>query len=397
MTSATLGTGNSINSNRHLPTLDGLRGIAIALVLGHSLTLLESIHSVRAYLLNFSLSVGWVGVQLFFVLSGFLITGILLDTKQSPNYFKSFFGRRALRIFPLYFGTLIIAFVVLPWMGDLPASFQQDYEHQTWFWFYLSNWYSGDIQGFPHYWSLAVEEQFYLLWPFLVYRLSPKSLLKLCIGLAIASLAIRIGLRFAGEPEGILYTTSFCRMDALALGAAVAVLLRNPVWLERLRTRATTLILCAVAVLLPTAVITRGFERTSFLGQTLGYSALSVAFALVIMAAALADTQSVTAWWRTILASRPLRIMGKYSYAMYMFQRPLHKLVGIPVLHWLAIDPSDSPGWDLAYVLVMSLLTLGVAMLSYRLIEGPILKLKDRFIAAPPVAEPVQVVRAPVS
>jgi peptidoglycan/LPS O-acetylase OafA/YrhL len=379
---------DTINSTMRLPALDGLRGVAIALVLIHSLNLLESGGTLPGQLLNFVSNIGWVGVQLFFVLSGFLITGILLDTRHSSNYFQSFFGRRVLRIFPLYYGSLIIAFIVLPAFGALPSSFHHDYEHQAWFWFYLSNWYAGAAQGFPHYWSLALEEQFYLLWPLLVYRCASMRLLTICIGIAVTSLAVRLGMRWDDVSPEVVYVSSLCRMDALVLGAAVAVIVRKPGWFAKLRSHTTALLIGAMVITLPTAMITHGFERSSFYGQTVGYGMLSIIFALVIMAAALADSQQVAGIWRTVLVSKPLRTLGKYSYAMYLFQRPLHKLVGEPLVHRLGIAVGSSPLLAFVYVVAMTLLTLVLAMISFRLIEKPFLRLKDKFIADPPIVAP---------
>ena len=123
----------------HIPGLDGLRGVAILLVLVHMLNMLEVQHGMSAYVWSRVSQIGWTGVQLFFVLSGFLITGILLDTQRSKNYFAAFYGRRTLRIFPLYFSVLTLAFVILPWLGNVPPSIAADQDHQIWLWTYLSN------------------------------------------------------------------------------------------------------------------------------------------------------------------------------------------------------------------------------------------------------------------
>lgn len=379
----------TIHSSMRLPSLDGVRGIAIALVLLDGLNLLELPTSIFGKLLNFTADIGWVGVQLFFVLSGFLITGILLDTRRSSNYFKNFFGRRVLRIFPLYYGTLIIAFVVLPFFHALPNSFQKDYDHQWWFWFYLSNWYKDEVQGFPHYWSLALEEQFYLIWPFLVYCCASKRLITICIGIAIGSFLVRLGMRWEDVSPQVIYISSLCRMDALALGAAVAVIVRDQNWCSTLSRHTTAILLAAIITVLPIAFITHGFARTSFYGQTVGYGALSIIFAMLVLAAALADTQQYAPGWRAVFISKPLRTLGKYSYAIYIFQRPLHKLVGEPVVHRLGIAVGNAPLMAFAYVVVMTLLALGIAMVSYRVIEMPFLKLKARFVADAPVAGPV--------
>ena len=388
-------TAETIDSKMRLPSLDGVRGVAILLVLIHSLNLRETNATLSAKILDFSAGIGWVGVQLFFVLSGFLITGILLDTRRASNYFKSFFGRRILRIFPLYYGTLIIAFIVAPLLSTLPAGFQHDYEHQAWLWFYLSNWYTDGIQGFPHYWSLALEEQFYFVWPLLVYHCAPKRLLAICIGLAAASFAIRVGMRLNDVSPELIYISSFCRMDALVLGAAVAVVARDPGLFAKLRAHANTIMLLAVAVALPALILTHGFERTSFYGQTVGYSAFAIIFAMMVLAAALADahkdTQQLTKAWRMLLVSTPLRTLGKYSYAMYIFQRPLHKLVGEPLMHRIGIAVTSSPLLAFLYIVAMTLLTLALAMASYRVIEMPFLKLKDKFVATPSAVAPAAV------
>jgi len=374
---------DAVNSSTRLPCLDGLRGLAIALVLAHNLDMLDDAPSLVTRLLNFGFDSGWTGVQLFFVLSGFLITGILLDTRRSANYFSSFFGRRVLRIFPLYYGSLFVMFVVLPWLGALPALFKHDHEHQAWFWFYLSNWRADNWEAFPHYWSLAVEEQFYLLWPLVVHRCSARRLLAVCGALTISSFIVRLGMRWADVKPALVYTSSLCRMDALAMGAAVAVVVRNPDWLTKLAPRGASVLTAAAAVALLGAFASHGFQRMSFNGQTWGYSALSVAFALLVLAAVLVDHGHVRTWWRSALACKPLRTLGKYSYAMYVFHRPLHKLVGEPALHAMGVDARQSSLLCTAYVLVISLMTLGIAMVSYRVIERPFLRLKGRFVARP--------------
>ena len=173
----------------HLSGLDGLRGLAIALVLVHSLTMFVHPVSAGGQLYHAALAFGWSGVQLFFVLSGFLITGILLDTRPTPHYFRNFYIRRALRIFPLYYVTLAVAFIVLPALDRMPQVYAGDYPHQAFLWLYLSNWRHDIGGGFSHYWSLALEEQFYLVWPLVVFFCSRPTLLKICIGLSVAGRA----------------------------------------------------------------------------------------------------------------------------------------------------------------------------------------------------------------
>lgn len=373
------GQAGTLHSETRLPSLDGLRGVAIALVLLHSWNTLGGAHTVSGRLLDRLFDLGWVGVQLFFVLSGCLITGILLDTRQSPAYLKNFFWRRSLRIFPLYYATLVVAFVLLPVLGLLPSTFERERGQQLWFWLYLQNWRTDPWQLFPHYWSLAVEEQFYLLWPFVVRCCTPRRLLQVCAGLAVTSLGVRLGMRLGGIGPGLVYTASVCRMDALALGAAVAVIVREPALLDWMRAQRTGL--QAAAALAVAAVVCGGFQRDSFYGQTIGYSALSLAFAMLVLALVLTDQGQLPSGLRVMFLFRPLRTLGRYSYAVYVFHRPLHKFVGQPLLQALPAALDGSIGLAMAYLIVMGLVVLLLAEMSYRWVEGPFLRLKRRFDA----------------
>jgi len=126
----------------HLPALDGLRALAVFVVVEHNISLVTGGQGAVFHQLESMLHRGWMGVQLFFVLSGFLITRILLETQRSPDYFRSFYSRRALRIFPLYYATLIFLFLLLPALGLTPAEMAEDmpFSRQVWLWAYLSNW-----------------------------------------------------------------------------------------------------------------------------------------------------------------------------------------------------------------------------------------------------------------
>ncbi len=148
-----------------MPALDGIRGIAVSLVLlCHFVGAYEPTTTVGG-IVYAVLRSGWCGVDLFFVLSGFLITGILVETKTAPNFFRSFYMRRFLRIFPLYYALLFVWFGVL---GSLAARFGWDAyaigrDRQLWYWAYLGNWLrpSRELVGaIAHLWTLAIEEQF---------------------------------------------------------------------------------------------------------------------------------------------------------------------------------------------------------------------------------------------
>jgi peptidoglycan/LPS O-acetylase OafA/YrhL len=366
----------------HLPTLDGLRGLAIVLTLGHNFSLLKSPTGLPARLLEVGFDFGWAGVQLFFVLSGFLITGILLKTQDRPDYYRSFFGRRVLRIFPLYYAALFFFMVVLPALVTLPQVFYHDRANQIWFWLYLSNFTQpfgicGD--SLPHLWSLAVEEQFYLIWPFLVHRRSGHKLLKLCLSLAVIGFVLRVGMVLWGVRPVAIYTFSISRLDALALGAAIAVLARLPGWLPWLMTMRRRMWIFAAVLTVAGLFITHGYPQLLPMGQSLGYTILAVVFALAVLAGACEDADpAARPGLLSLLRSAPLRTLGKYSYGMYVFHKPLHDLVGKPGLKSLGLYLHDDIPVTLAYVAVGLVTTFLAAMVSYHLLEKHFLALKAR-------------------
>ena len=159
----------------HIPALDGLRGLAILLVLMIHFCCLTGVvprTTLDVLFLKFA-SIGWCGVNLFFLLSGFLITGILFDTKSSSNRMKNFYARRTLRIFPLYYGVLTLWFLVLPAFNLDGTVRSWPSQQKVWVWLYAVNWgliWGGHQFGvMEHFWSLAVEEHFYLLWPLVIW------------------------------------------------------------------------------------------------------------------------------------------------------------------------------------------------------------------------------------
>ena len=372
----------------HLLTLDGVRGLAILMVLAHNLNVLSGNQTPAGSAVDRLDDLGWVGVQLFFVLSGYLITGILLDTRESDNYFRAFLGRRVLRIFPLYYGTLFVAFVVLP----LVSSHHPPPDGQVYLWTYTSNWAAPaghDNPEFPHFWSLAVEEQFYLIWPFVVRALSPRRLLGLCIGLCAASFAIRVGLRLGGSGPQPVYMWTICRMDALAAGAIVATMLRIPRAAEWLVVRDRQILWAALALGAAGFVITRGDPRTTIPTQTIGYSILAVTFAGLVFASVMAEGRRTGLFYRG-LSLRPLRELGIYSYGMYVFHVPIHRAIGLPILRtWVPEGEPVGAKIGIAYFVATSAASFLAAVISYHLFEKRFLALK-RFFTPTRTKLPVQ-------
>ncbi|MDB4939407.1 MAG: Peptidoglycan/LPS O-acetylase OafA/YrhL, contains acyltransferase and SGNH-hydrolase domain [Labilithrix sp.] len=381
----------------HFPTLDGLRGIAIFLVVAHMLGLLTTPSTAVGGIVSDFFTFGWVGVQLFFVLSGFLITGILLDTQRAPNYYAAFFARRGLRVFPLYYATLFVGLILVPAFVTPPPNLEHDRQHQIWLGTYLSNWtspYDAGAKAFTHCWSLAVEEQFYLVWPFVVRRLTPTRCLQVCIVLAIVALGVRIAMLANGAPHGAIYTFSVTRMDALALGAAAAASLRMPSLASYVLSRRRMLWVAAAVIGLAGARLTHLYSLEHSAGITAGYSFLSVAFALAVLAAACGDSAKDRGWVR-LLRTRPLQSLGKYSYAVYLFHKPLHDFVGRRVIARFHVDPTRSTPVALAYVACGLIVAFAAAVASYWLFERRFLALKDRFVPRVVPAQPVARTRKP--
>ena len=206
---------------KYYDSLDGVRGLAALMVMFcHFFTYVQPGDTVVLNLLVKAAAIGQSGVILFFVLSGFLITRILINTKNEHGYFSNFYARRSLRIFPLYFFFLFLFYFIVPWIlgTETPALNQQIYH-----WTYLQNvamTFNWPLKGPGHYWSLAVEEHFYLLWPLLVYFLTIKSLKKLVFVIYGIALVTRVILVSNGYDPFFFTLTN---MDSLAIGAGLAI------------------------------------------------------------------------------------------------------------------------------------------------------------------------------
>jgi len=374
-------------SAERVPALDGVRGLAILIVLVHNAAWVAESGGHLVFKLVVAIaSTGWVGVQLFFVLSGFLITGILLDSKGKRDYFKSFYIRRALRILPVYYLVVGLIVLVAATMAWDPEWSHAVLTYQWSYWVYLSNWvqpFHLGIPGLSHLWSLAVEEQFYLLWPLVIWILSRGSLRALCIGLIVSTPFIRLGLRMLGLPEATAYMFTIARWDALATGALLAVLVREPAgraWLNRWR--GTIGLTAGAGVLLLTGWL-HGFHSDEVGVQVVGQSLVTLVSGALI-SAAVADVEHAPVRLQARLSQPWLRLLGKYSYAMYLFHFPISQL--LTSLYGDQVRGADTL-WRLprlaAYVTVVFGLTLLAAMASWRLIERPMLALKDRVAPRP--------------
>lgn len=368
----------------HLKALDGIRGIAILCVLVfHGAVYFES-GDGGEYWVTELFKAGWLGVDLFFVLSGFLITGILLDTRESTRFYGVFYLRRFLRIAPLYFLVLSVIFGILPlvWSFSSPSlSFLN--RNQGWFWAYLPNWGfvyhrrafgNADWLWLDHFWSLAVEEQFYIVWPFIVRRLRESSLIIVCLVLAFGSLFLRISLSIAGLSAGSLYFPTPCRLDGLALGSIVAVIVRTQVDRTRVARFFGGVGLFAVASIAAIFVLRRGFRFSDHLCLTVGIFLFSIASMSLVARVALSRDEGGRGG---ILKSTILGWVGKYSYGTYV----LHHLL----LPWMLITFSPTlfaqwtgPGVLSKFATIVAVIacSLAVGYVSWHLWEKWFLSLK---------------------
>ena len=365
----------------HVPALDGLRGLAILLVIPHNVALVEDATGF-ARLPAAIARAGWVGVELFFVLSGFLITQVLLAARADPHYFRNFYARRVLRIVPLYYLVLLLFLYLVPHLQRHPAPGPDFLSTELWFWLFLNNWAQAAghmIYWFGPAWSLAVEEQFYLLWPLIVARADPARLLRICGLLIVLAFLGRCVLLFVAHAySGSVYRMTICRMDSLAAGAAVALLVARPGVLGRARAHAAPLLGAAFATLAVGAAVSGGYSLDSRVTDTVGYTSISLAVAAVLLVV-LAEPAGWPSAVARALAWRPLRSAGRYSYAMYLFHFPLALLIGERVRAGLEpLGQAAAP----AFALIVIALSWALGAASYYGFERHFLRLKRYFVPA---------------
>jgi peptidoglycan/LPS O-acetylase OafA/YrhL len=343
-------------THRHIPALDGVRGIAIILVL--------VFHAWRTG----ASALGWTGVDLFFVLSGFLITGILADSRERTDRVPRFFLRRALRIMPLYYGVLLAVFVLRPLLHVTPR--RDDVllaGEQAWYWTYLCAWRLG--VGHPraytfltHFWSLSIEEQFYLAWPWIVWFVSRRRVIAVASVLCVVALLARAYFMLATPFPDAAYMLPPCRMDALAVGAIVALAIRGPGGVAAAARWIRPAALAGAATLALLALVAPSLAYTEPLIGTIGYTAIDWAAAGLVM---LAITRPPR-----LLASAPLRAAGRYSYGMYVVH---------PFVNWWAIRHAPVlERTQFAYVAGVLAISTALAVISYHVYESRFLRLKDR-------------------
>ena len=379
-----------------LPVLDGVRGLAVLLVLAFHFLFnspdisrtAPSADSLR--MLSF---VGWTGVDLFFVLSGFLITRILLNARPNPGYFRNFYARRVLRIFPLYYATLAFVLLLLPALSDACGRYAAGMGgDQAYLWTYTYNIATLCVPGqvkvlhFGHFWSLCIEEHFYLFWPILVWFLGVRGVRRGCFLLIAAAIACPVGLHLAGVHATAIFYFTPCRVDSLAMGAWVATYAVDATgrqqalpstWLRR------AVVIGVVAVLVEGLVIAldHGGMRGGAWSQSIGFTVIAVIWTCLLVAALCSRAEGLLP---RSLCSRAMRSLGKYSYGLYV----LHPLVFLAMGGWVAAAATAVVGHTgvasnllgLLFMFgVLTILSFAAAFCVYQLLERPFLGLKRFF------------------
>lgn len=363
-----------------IPALDGVRGIAVTLVLLSHFLLREFWSDEQCYVLA---QAGWLGVDMFFVLSGFLITGILLDTRLNKNYWSSFYKRRVLRILPLYYFVVTVTWLTVIFIEKTPERLH-GYDSFAWFFTFTPNiaislktmalgqnaWHShSNVFNLNHLWSLAVEEQFYLVWPLIVRLVPIRWLAALCIGLICISTPLRfwvdglVGVKFSTAS----YVLPFTRMDGLAAGSFLAIFFRLDLdsfipydkWIARA-------LLCWTGWEIG-GIFLHGTEHRLYTLSALFFASLLY----------LSLNKDRNALIRRICECGFLRDLGKYSFGLYVFHQMFEFVwknsFGNRLLH-SSLPPALG---QTIYIILAFAGTYVLARLSWVLIEKPFLRLKD--------------------
>ncbi|MEE2709953.1 MAG: acyltransferase [Gemmatimonadota bacterium] len=376
----------------YLLPLDGIRGLAIIGVLFCHLTVFGPQDVYRQYPLIQSIFwSGWIGVDLFFVLSGFLITGILLDQKASLLYFKPFYIRRILRIFPVYYFALITIvsvaclfsyeYLTIQNSGlreDIILQMGRILEEHIIFWFYLQNWlifFSGQASPFLfHFWSLAIEEQFYLLWPIVIRKMNTRQVITTSTIILAISAPLRVILFSYGDySSASIYTATICRLEGFMVGALAAILFKYHGGYEQNKWLIPVGILSGIGVSL-VIYLDGGMDFRNLYMTVVGYTFLDIFFGVFLL---FAISTGVNRWLYGVVCNRFTRFFGKYSYSIYVFHPWIIYALYI-VMMWMTFEKT------IVTTTLFSITAVGLTVLwsivLWHLFEKRFLTMKSKYL-----------------
>lgn len=356
----------------HYPALDILRGIAILIVVFY-----HNFSSVSFF------RFGWMGVDLFFVLSGFLITNLLLESRQNKNYIRNFYVRRFLRIFPLYYLILIVFFTFSPLLFSAkgPATTYSYYnDNKLWYWSYFQNWlmvHKGPppVPFLAHFWSLAIEEQFYVFWPIILFFVKKLDTLKRVIyALIITAVISRVCTWYVNPNEvETFYCSTLTRMDSLLMGCLLAVHLKQG---REVNLVLIKWVILSFLLLIATSLLLFGNVRQdNLLFPTIGYT-ISAAFFSSILYHIIKNESSLVKWIKHL---KPLHFIGKISYGVYVFHIPVYLTLNFLLTDYLELYSDSLLSRAFIISCLSFLITLVISTFSFYLLEKPILNLKKHF------------------
>lgn len=366
-----------------MPELDTIRGIAVSgVVLLHAFYWQYSGLSFGPWATRFMAATqpGWMGVNLFFVLSGFLITGILLDSKSKPYFYRRFYTRRALRILPPYYALLILLFLLRSSSAAFVGlSF-----------IYLANMtdFFGVVCDYGPLWSLAVEEHYYILWPTIVHKVTTRGLAIISAAIVVLTPALRATSFALGHRKGLDWYTWFVA-DGLAAGSLLAIALRSSISRKQVRNLACVLIAAALLLLAlgrPFGIMT----RARLLGAGLQYTTITTMCAGILLLFLLAGTSAA----KSLVNFAPLRFLGYLSYGLYLDHLLVFRIYDrICSRYFPRLLPSSG---HFELVVLKFILAGGsavaIAYLSRRYYEERFLRMKDSLV---PQARPLEPKPAP--
>jgi peptidoglycan/LPS O-acetylase OafA/YrhL len=367
----------SAPQGRYYIALDGARGIFFLCILSlHALEVWNHLPLPSALTLPYvALQWSWMAVDMFFILSGFLITGILLQMRGVRYATRTFYFRRALRIFPPYYLVLALLAVWMVWEAGSIAAITQK-SHLS-FWVYLQNFYIarngwGDFRPVTHLWSLAVEEQFYLLWPLLVLMLPIRRLWWILIGLFFLAILLRVVMVLNGASSLAIYVLLFTRLDDLAAGSLLALMASSAAGRETLLRWAPYLMAVGLAGVATIWAVRGQYWLRDPVVQMFGYTS-NILFGVGGLALlAFRDPGRLV---RAVFINPLVLWLGARSYAAYL----LHFPIAIGIQRMLEANGVEPLNGILTTWVATAVLTMILAELSWRYWEKPWLSLRKLY------------------